>query len=109
MGWLLAAAVLLPTLSAIGADDALLYRIIRYHMGWEEPDGRPGPGAGGKALRPALCLLACEAVGMRSQRLWRRGMSSAKAALRSRSTRACAGAPGTRWQMSVGNALRNAV
>src|SRR5205823_4160840 len=40
-----------------------LYRIIRYHMGWEEPDGRPGPGAGGKALRPALCLLACEAVG----------------------------------------------
>ena len=44
----------------VGSDGSLLYRMMRYHLGWEELDGRPGPGAGGKALRPALCLLACE-------------------------------------------------
>lgn len=53
--------------AVVGGDDALLYRIIRYHLGWEEPDGRPGPGAGGKMLRPALCLLACEGTGGRVQ------------------------------------------
>lgn len=41
---------------------ALLYRMLRYHMGWEEPDGSPAV-AGGKAVRPGLCLLACEAAG----------------------------------------------
>lgn len=46
--------------AVVGGDGALLYNIIRYHMGWQEADGRPGPGAGGKALRPVLCLLACE-------------------------------------------------
>ncbi len=46
----------------VGGDGALLYDIIRYHLGWQEADGRPGPGAGGKALRPVLCLLACEGV-----------------------------------------------
>ncbi len=40
----------------------LLQRMLRYHMGWEEADGRPCTG-GGKALRPNLCLLACEAAG----------------------------------------------
>ncbi len=49
--------------SVVGDGDGLLYRLIRYHLGWEEADGRPGPGAGGKALRPALCLLAAEAAG----------------------------------------------
>jgi len=43
-------------------DPALLYRMARYHLGWEDAEGRPDD-AGGKALRPALCLLACEAVG----------------------------------------------
>jgi geranylgeranyl diphosphate synthase, type I len=47
----------------IGVQDTLLYRIIRYHLGWEEPDGAPGPGSGGKALRPVLCLLASEGTG----------------------------------------------
>lgn len=46
---------------------ALLYRMLRYHMGWEEPDGRPA-AAGGKAVRPGLCLLACEAAGGRTER-----------------------------------------
>lgn len=58
-------AVIAEMRAVIGDDNALLYRIIRYHLGWEEPDGRPGPGLGGKALRPALCLLACEGTGGR--------------------------------------------
>ncbi len=41
----------------------LLYRMLRYHLGWEDAEGRPLPGPGGKALRPILCLLACEALG----------------------------------------------
>lgn len=56
-------AVIAEMRDVIGDDNALLYRIIRYHLGWEEPDGRPGPGLGGKMLRPALCLLACEGTG----------------------------------------------
>jgi geranylgeranyl diphosphate synthase type I len=34
-------------------------RYMRYHLGWEEEDR----GVGGKMLRPALCLLCCEAAG----------------------------------------------
>lgn len=41
---------------------SLLNRMIRYHLGWEDAEGRPRD-AGGKGLRPALCLLACEAAG----------------------------------------------
>lgn len=40
-----------------------LYDMMRYHLGWIDGLGRPLPGSAGKALRPALCLLACEAVG----------------------------------------------
>jgi geranylgeranyl diphosphate synthase type I len=40
----------------------LLYRMARYHMGWEDEEGRPSE-AGGKGLRAGLCLLACEAAG----------------------------------------------
>jgi len=36
--------------------------MIRYHLGWEDAEGQP-QDAGGKALRPTLCLLACEAAG----------------------------------------------
>jgi geranylgeranyl diphosphate synthase type I len=39
-----------------------LYRMVRYHLGWEDSEGRPGD-AGGKALRSSLCLLTCEAAG----------------------------------------------
>ena len=41
----------------------LLYRMMRYHLGWEDAQGRPAEGVGGKALRPSLCLWACEALG----------------------------------------------
>ncbi|MDA2806961.1 family 2 encapsulin nanocompartment cargo protein polyprenyl transferase [Nocardiopsis suaedae] len=38
-------------------------RIGGYHFGWCDGDGAPVAGGGGKALRPALVLLAAEAVG----------------------------------------------
>jgi geranylgeranyl diphosphate synthase type I len=36
--------------------------MMRYHLGWEDAQGRPAQAAGGKALRPSLCLWACEAL-----------------------------------------------
>ncbi len=36
--------------------------MLRYHMGWETLEGTPTRG-GGKALRPILCLAACEMSG----------------------------------------------
>jgi len=42
---------------------ALLYSMMRYHLGWEDEQGRLLLGCGGKGLRPSLCLWACEAVG----------------------------------------------
>lgn len=38
-------------------------RVAMYHFGWEQADGSPGPGAGGKAIRPALVLASCRALG----------------------------------------------
>ena len=40
-----------------------LRRLFSYHLGWVDPEGRATSGGGGKALRPALCLFTCEAVG----------------------------------------------
>lgn len=44
-----------------------LYRMLRYHLGWEDAEGRPAESTG-KRLRPALCLLACEAAGGEAER-----------------------------------------
>ena len=49
--------------SVIPEDDADLYRTLRYHLGWTDEHGHPSTGAEGKGVRPALCLLVCEAVG----------------------------------------------
>jgi len=38
-------------------------RIVAYHLGWSDADGRDVEGDGGKAVRPAITLLAAEAVG----------------------------------------------
>ena len=46
-----------------------LYRMLRYHMGWEDTEGAPAESSG-KALRPVLCLLSCEAAGAD----WRRAL-----------------------------------
>ncbi len=52
-----------------------LYAMLRYHFGWMEQDGRPAAHALGKAIRPTLCLLACEAVGGQ----WERALPAAAA------------------------------
>ena len=49
--------------------------MLRYHLGWEDAEGRATEGGGGKGLRPALCLLACEAAGGD----WRRALPTAAA------------------------------
>jgi geranylgeranyl diphosphate synthase type I len=38
-------------------------RVVGYHLGFVDRDGRPSRADGGKALRPALALLSAEAVG----------------------------------------------
>ncbi len=38
-------------------------RYMRYHLGWEDERGAETDAGAGKMLRPAFCLLACEAVG----------------------------------------------
>ncbi|WP_250563056.1 family 2 encapsulin nanocompartment cargo protein polyprenyl transferase [Sphaerisporangium fuscum] len=43
-------------------------RIVGYHFGWLDEHGAPGEGALGKTLRPALVLLAAEAVGAHPDR-----------------------------------------
>ena len=40
-----------------------LERLFHYHMGWTDPSGKPMEDSGGKAVRPALCLWACEGLG----------------------------------------------
>jgi len=46
-----------------GSHPEELHRMLRYHLGWEDAQGHPVRTDGGKALRPTLCLLACEAAG----------------------------------------------
>lgn len=47
----------------LAGSSAPIGTMLRYHMGWESPDGVPVESATGKHLRPALCLFTCEAVG----------------------------------------------
>jgi geranylgeranyl diphosphate synthase, type I len=47
----------------LGGKTIPLYDMMQYHFGWIDGAGRPTNGSSGKALRPALCLFACEAVG----------------------------------------------
>ena len=60
--------------SELSAD---LYRMLQYHMGWadERGDLMPIPIAQGKALRPTLCLFACESL----NEDWRRALPAAAA------------------------------
>ena len=48
--------------AAVGPGETPIERVARYVMGWEDERGRPS-SAGGKRIRPALCLVAAEAVG----------------------------------------------
>ena len=47
----------------IGGSD--LWKMLEYHMGWSNEDGSALTTAGsqGKALRPTVCLFACDALG----------------------------------------------
>ncbi len=48
--------------SVLAEHPSPLYDMLRYHLGWIDPQGAPLAGAAGKALRPTLCLLASEAT-----------------------------------------------
>ena len=47
----------------LSQDSSGVYGMFRYYMGWADRDGKPLSAAQGKALRPTLCLFACEAAG----------------------------------------------
>ena len=47
--------------------DPRMRRIAGYQLGWWDADGTPTPGAGGKAIRPTLAVLAAEAAGGRPE------------------------------------------
>ena len=69
-------AAIVDELRAVLAErTAPPYPQMRYHLGWEDRQGRPIEGRGGKLLRPGLCLLCCEAVGGE----WRRALPAAAA------------------------------
>ena len=49
--------------AGLSGDDSPIRRMLAYAMGWVDVDGAPTLATEGKALRPTLCLLACEATG----------------------------------------------
>ena len=49
----------------LSSDSLFVYDMLRYCMGWADNSGEPIQGTTGKALRPSLCLFACEAAGGR--------------------------------------------
>jgi geranylgeranyl diphosphate synthase type I len=57
------------------SSPALLYRMMRYHLGWDDEQGRPLTEGAGKALRPTLCLWTCQAMGAD----WRTALPAAAA------------------------------
>jgi len=49
--------------SVMAERSSPLYKMMRYHLGWVDEQGRHLRDSAGKALRPTLCLLSCEAAG----------------------------------------------
>ncbi|MCY3543930.1 MAG: polyprenyl synthetase family protein [Chloroflexi bacterium] len=43
--------------------DRPAFDLLRYYMGWVDPQGNPAAGTEGKYVRPTLCLFSCESVG----------------------------------------------
>jgi hypothetical protein len=56
-------AIVAELRAAVERSDQPPFTLMRYHLGWEDAQGRPIEGRGGKLLRPALLLLSCEAAG----------------------------------------------
>jgi geranylgeranyl diphosphate synthase type I len=54
---------LLRALEGTLGEEGRVAPLVRYAMGLAEADGSPGPGIGGKLLRPALVCFTCEALG----------------------------------------------
>ncbi|MDA1036190.1 MAG: polyprenyl synthetase family protein [Chloroflexi bacterium] len=61
--------------AAIAGSESELSPLLRYHLGWEAKDGRASTEGGGKALRPVLCLAACDLAGGD----WRKALPAAAA------------------------------
>lgn len=56
-------ALVQPALrTAVAGLEPSMHRVISYHFGWTDENGAPTDGDSGKALRPALVLLAAQAV-----------------------------------------------
>jgi geranylgeranyl diphosphate synthase, type I len=49
--------------SIIDERKSSMYNMLRYHFGWVDSHSREKKQSNGKAVRPTLCLLTCEAVG----------------------------------------------
>ncbi|HXW51114.1 MAG TPA: polyprenyl synthetase family protein [Candidatus Acidoferrales bacterium] len=49
---------------AAPVDGTFTSKMIAYHMGWVDRNGRPSDLQPGKLIRPSLCLWACEACGV---------------------------------------------
>lgn len=59
-----ASAAVAPVLAAASATlSPELRRVVEYHFGWIDAEGRPADDGRGKALRPTLVLLSAEATG----------------------------------------------
>ena len=45
-------------------EDHAVNTLLRYHLGWSDTSGAPAPtpASQGKALRPTLCMFACDAL-----------------------------------------------
>jgi len=48
--------------AVLAAYPSPMQPLLRYHLGWVDEHGNALPRPVGKALRPTLCLLACEAA-----------------------------------------------
>ena len=48
---------------AVPTSDSGFFKLLRYHLGWEDAKGNPADDDSGKALRPVLCLMACDLAG----------------------------------------------
>lgn len=60
---------------AIAESESDLSPLLRYHLGWETKDGQRSTEGAGKALRPVLCLAACDLAGGD----WRKALPAAAA------------------------------
>jgi len=49
--------------SIINERKSCMYSMLRYHFGWADNHNQEQKRSSGKAVRPTLCLLTCEAVG----------------------------------------------